>query len=87
MKLSKLTTEQFKSRLQEICDKINDTHQGNGYIFEFGDNGNDCRVYPKSNLPFYTHYLDVFMALESLYDCAMWFEVYMGKPCLRIFRD
>lgn len=85
MKQPRLTNKQFQTMLTSILEQINEVHKDLGYNIEFSDDGSNCRIYPKTSFPFYTNYLKVYECFETLYGCSLWFEVYNGKPCLRIF--
>ena len=83
----KLTNEQFKNIISTIVDDIRRVHERKFYEVEFSDDNSTVYVTPEDNFPFYATYLNKVMALDTLYDITMWFEVRDGKPCLSIFNE
>ena len=78
----KISNERFQELLNNIVAEIQQTLINSDYRIEFNDKGDTAYITQSDNFPFYLTYLETFIAVMTLYDCSMWFDVRNNKPCL-----
>lgn len=83
----KLSNKQFSKMLNNIINDIKSIHGSKSYGIEFDDDGSTAYITQPDHSTFYTTHLDRFTALETIYDCSMWFSVKNDLPCLVFMND
>lgn len=83
----KITTKKFKSLITDIIGCTTKSQGREIYQLTFSHDGTSAYIMPTGDSPFYATYIEEFVAITTLYNCSMWFDVKGNKPCLVFIQD
>ena len=83
----KITTKKFKSLITDIIAETTRSQGRAIYSLTFNDDITSAYIMPTGDSPFYATYIEEFVAITTLYNCSMWFDVKDNKPCLVFIKD